>query len=269
MTSSPPRTVSWKLRFRWLRQRPLALAVGLMGVGLVPLVVVMQYWVFSQVAPQLLRHVNYEAILREGENASGEVTQVHQDPAETVCEEHPWIVEYRFEADGREHRDWMKTLDGDVVSDWAKGQPVSVKYLAAKSMITDVRPHQFNLYLIWLVCACGWVVVGLLFLLYAFAGMRKKTRLYRDGLLAPGSLIAMHLANWLGFLPLFRFRFRVTYRFPDAQGKEVLGSSISTNVALLNGGKQGDPVHVLFLEPRPEINCLAEEQDLPALSPGK
>jgi hypothetical protein len=264
VTSNPPRTVPWKLRLRWLRGRPVALAFGLMAVGLPWIVIPIQYWAFSHGAPRLLRHVNYEAIVREGKSVRGEVVRIQPDVFRMTFEGDPWIVEYRFVADGREHRDWMRTLD-DVVSDWEKGQPVTAKYLGTQSMISDVRPDQFNLYLIWLVCACGWMVIGLLFILYAVAGMRKKTRLYRDGMLATGRISAMHLANWLGFMPLFRFRFRVTYRFQDRQGKEVLGSSISTNVALLNGGKQGDPVDVLFLEARPEVNCLAEEEDLLAL----
>ncbi|MFH1923416.1 MAG: hypothetical protein ABIP48_26435 [Planctomycetota bacterium] len=265
MISEPPRTVPWKLRLKWLRDRPVALVFGLMAVFLPLVIVPLQYLMMSQIAGHLLRHVDYEALARQGKDAAGEVVAVRTDPAETVLGGHPWVIEYRFAADTGERRDWMKTLDGDVVSDWEEGQPVNVKYLETESMISDVRPHQFTLYHIWLICVCGWMAIGLPFILYAFAGMRKKVRLCRDGTLTAGAISAMHLATWLGFMPLVKFRFKVTYRFPDHDGKEVLGASISTNVALLNGGKQGDPVDILFLESRPEVNCLAEEHDLLAL----
>lgn len=265
MISEPPRTVPWKLRLKWLRDRPIALVFGLMAVGLPLVIAPLQYLALSQIAAHLLRHVDYEAVAREGRDAAGEVIAVRMDPAETVMGGHPWVIEYRFVADTGERRDWMKTLDSDVVSDWREGQPVSVKYLGTESMITDVRPHQFTLYYIWLVCVCGWTAIGLPFLLYAFAGMRRKTELFRDGTLTGGAISAMHVCTWLGFMPLFRFRFRVAYCFQDGDGKDALGSSTSANVALLNGGKQGDPVDVLFLESRPQVNCLAEEHDLLAL----
>jgi hypothetical protein len=267
VTSNPPRTVPWKLRLRWLRERPFALLFGVMGVGLPLVIVPLQYWILSELDSQLLKDIDYDRLAQGGENASGEVIRVRIDTTETINGEHPWLVEYRFVADGREHRGRMKTLDGHLVREWQAGHPVNVRYLQTESMITDVRPHQFSLFRIWIVCACAWTVIGLACLAYAGAGMQKKARLFGHGALTTGKIIAMHLANWFGFSPLFRFRFRVIYRFQDAQGNEVLGSSISTNVALWNGGKQGDPVDVLFLKDRPEVNCLAEEHDLLTLPP--
>jgi len=263
--SEPPRTVPWKLRLRWLRDRPVAFLLGVFFVGFPPVMVLPQYWALSRIESQLAGDVDYGMLARQGKDASGEMIGVRIGEVTVFGRERPWVVEYRFVANGREHRAEMKTLDKHSPGDWREGHPVSVRYLGPESMITDVEPYAPTLWKLWIFGLCGEMTFGLPFLLYAIAGMRKKVTLYQSGALAKGRISAMHLATWLGFMPLFKFRFKVTYRFQDHDDKEVLGSSISTNVALLNGGKQGDPVDILFLGSRPEVNCLAEKHDLLAL----
>jgi len=263
---APPRTVPWKLRLKWLRERPVALLLGVFLVGVPPALFPLHYWILTRIESQVAGGIDYHTLSRHGKDASGNVVGVSLGEDITLYGEQPWIVAYQFEADGREHSGEMKTLDRSVVADWQAGHPVHVKYLGPESMITDVKPYRIPIWKIYVICVVGNMGVGLPFLAYAIAGMRNKATLYRSGLLTRGKISAMRLATWLGFMPLFRFRFKVTYRFQDHDGNEVLGSSISTNVALLNGGKQGDPVDVLFLESRPEVNCLAEEQDLLALA---
>ena len=238
-------------------------------VGLPPVLLPLQYFFLARMESHLAGDVDYDTLVRQGKEAPGEVTSVRVGEGVPLNGERPWIVEYRFVVDGHERRAEMKTVDKHIVGDWQEGHPVRVKYFGPESMITDIEPYGFPLWntvsYIWLFSACGNIVIGLPVLLYAVAPMRKKVRLYQSGALTTGKIVALEPFTWLGFLLVAKFRFRVGYRFQDRDGKDVAGSSTSTNLALLNGGKQGDPVDVLFIESCAEINCLAEEQDLLAL----
>jgi len=237
-------------------------------VGLPPVLVHLQYFFLARMESHLAGDVDYDTLAPEGEEASGEVTSVRVGDGVPWNGERPWIVEYRFVVDGRERRAEMKTLDKHIVGDWEEGHPVRVKYFGPESMIADIEPYRFpwnTVSYIWLFSACGNIVIGLPVLLYAVAPMRKKARLHQSGTLTTGKIVALEPFTWLGFLLVAKFRFRVTYHFQDRDGRPAAGSSTSTNIALLNGGKQGDPVHVLYIESCPKINCLAEEHDLLAL----
>ncbi len=83
---------------------------------------------------------NIVNVLRTGEATRGEVVEVTENYAVQVNGRHPWIVRYRFQADGRTYEGAVRTLNRPDPQ-LQVGAPASVLYLPEDPQWSSIYPH--------------------------------------------------------------------------------------------------------------------------------
>ena len=78
-------------------------------------------------------------VLRHGRSTLGAIDTVGPDTSTTVNGEHPWLLRYLFEVDGRRFGGAISTFDAGARA-LQVGTPVHVVYLAADPERSDVWP---------------------------------------------------------------------------------------------------------------------------------
>lgn len=76
--------------------------------------------------------------LRHGEPVVGQVLNVEENFTVRVNQRHPWIITYRFQANGRDYEGRVSTLNTPELQ---KGQAVYVLYLPHKPESNALYPH--------------------------------------------------------------------------------------------------------------------------------
>jgi hypothetical protein len=91
------------------------------------------YWRYQETA----KTVN---ILRQGEAAVGQIVSVQQNFSVAVNGQHPWIISYQFQADGRGFQNKVTTLNPPGLQ-IERGRQVCVLYLPASPEYNTIYPH--------------------------------------------------------------------------------------------------------------------------------
>ncbi len=80
------------------------------------------------------------SVLKQGEATRGEVTDLHENYSVTVNGRHPWVIQYRFQANGESHDGKVTTLNQPGPQLQA-GKAVCVLYLPGSPQWNSIYPH--------------------------------------------------------------------------------------------------------------------------------
>ena len=84
-------------------------------------------------------------ILRNGQAALGEITDVHQNIMVSVNNRNPWVIQYRFKVHGQSRSGKVSTLSQPDLSQ-RPGKPVYVLYLQDHPEMSTLYPSPYGYY---------------------------------------------------------------------------------------------------------------------------
>jgi hypothetical protein len=79
-------------------------------------------------------------VLRVGEAAHGQITEVHQDGSISVNGRNPWVITYQFQVNGQNAEGKVTTFN-PLGQQYQAGEAVSVLYLPADPKWSSIYPH--------------------------------------------------------------------------------------------------------------------------------
>jgi hypothetical protein len=106
----------------------LLLGLALLGAGI---------WVFVWRYQNALKIVN---VLREGEATRGQITELQENYSVTINGRHPWVIHYKFQANGQD-QDGKVTVLSQPGEQFQAGRTVCILYLPNAPKWSSVYPH--------------------------------------------------------------------------------------------------------------------------------
>jgi hypothetical protein len=79
-------------------------------------------------------------VLRTGESTQGQVTDVQKDYSVRVNRQHPWVIRYQFQVNGRDFEGDVRTLNS-VGARLQTGELVWILYLPNAPQWNSIYPH--------------------------------------------------------------------------------------------------------------------------------
>ncbi len=106
----------------------LLLGLALLGAGI---------WVFVWRYQNALKIVN---VLREGQTARGQITDLQENYSVTINGRHPWVIQYLFQANGQD-QDGQVTVLSRPGEQFQAGRAVCILYLPDAPKWSSIYPH--------------------------------------------------------------------------------------------------------------------------------
>jgi hypothetical protein len=106
----------------------LLLGVAFLGIGGVVFI-----WRYQE-ARQVVK------VLREGEATRGQIVDVQENYSVNINGRHPWVIRYRFQANGQNHEGKVTTLN-QLGPQLQTGKSVYVLYLPSAPKWNSIYPH--------------------------------------------------------------------------------------------------------------------------------
>jgi hypothetical protein len=245
MIADPPRQLGFDALWQAIRARPKSLAFGIMFI----VIPIFQYVFFSMLFLPHFEGQDSERIRAACKPAPGKVILVEPGRNLTFNGVQPERVVFRYKADGVEHEASMETVSVTEVSNWQPGRAIEVRHLDGRATIIGLEPVRFPFPTALMAIAplLTFDVVGIPFLVYAVTGVRRKYGLLKHGVVLSAKLLSCETLSTIFMSWQPTARFKVVYVYADSTGRELTGSSPSTDLTLLNGKKKGDEVQILVL----------------------
>jgi hypothetical protein len=161
-------------------------------------------------------------------------------------------------------------LSVETVARWRPGQEIAVRYLGDDATVPNLEPGDFPFW-VFLWGPLPFVAVGVPLLWYAIAGARRQVEVLRLGVAAKARFIAFTPISSHG-MRFAKVRFEVSYAYAAQGGETLTGSSLTTDLALLNEKKKGDEIDILVLPNQEKRSLLLDGprlKKMPSLVPAR
>jgi hypothetical protein len=79
-------------------------------------------------------------VLREGETAPGQITELQENVGVSINGRHPWVIRYRFQGGGQDNQGAVTVLD-QPGEQYQQGKAVCVLYLPLAPQWSSIYPH--------------------------------------------------------------------------------------------------------------------------------
>jgi hypothetical protein len=255
MITNPPRIVGWDSFWNALKDYPRPLMFGIWATGISLFV----FSIFSSILPKQPDAAKIQAL---GATAPAEVTNISIVKNLTINGVHPRRISFRYETDSGPQQGFMDTMAADEISDWKPGHPIIIRYLGKEATIPALPPVDLR---IFQFLPLLFSLIGLATLLHCLVRAQRKTTILKAGVPRDAALFAWVPVS-ARILWFTKTRFEVTYSFPGIDGKELFGSSMTDDLALLNEKKKGDTLQILILEDNPKRSVLVDHTTLRSIS---
>jgi len=251
MNDAIHRRVSAGLFIRFLLDRPRALSVGLMLAILPAGVLIFLSWLITSMDG---KGPDFESLLTDGTPVAATVVDVKPVTRITIQHRNPVRITYRYEADGSQVTDAVQTM-AEAGYSLRPGQAVTALVGEGDSILPDFSPVIFPH---WAIAVIGgiFIMMGLPFLLYAWAAAAARRRLYLRGTLIEGTVDSLSPAHCV---PFTSTRMHVAFTGTTEEGRAVKGSSVVVVDESWHGKKRGSAVRVLVDTLLLERACVVEE----------
>ena len=244
MISSPPRKLGFGAFWSALLDRPRALFFGA-WFTIFPLVFMIPFSIIMTTATSNVP--NRGKILSAGTETNAEVTKIEVLHNEQINGVNPRKIYFRYEADGHTNSASMETLSVEETADWKPSRQITTRYLGDAATIPSLEPADFP-WIFFLLMPLLFGIFGAPFLIYCIIRARGKLKVMRLGIVKKAKLLSLAPVTSFGISSsFFKTRFEANYVFQNDKGAEIFGSSLTTDLALLNEKKKGDEVEVLVL----------------------
>jgi hypothetical protein len=189
--------------------------------------------------------VDYAEVREQGDTTAGVITKIVKQSNVKLNGKYPYIVSYRYSTNGGVSESKFKTLDAHKIDRMNVGDSVQIKYLNDQSIIASLKPADFSMEM-FTFFPLIFAFVGLPCLVYLYYFTRSLLYLYKYGTIAKAQVISMtHKINPM--IPRTS-QLEVHYQYKSDQDETLLGSTMSSDMTLLNTLKQGEIVKI-FVSP--------------------
>ncbi|VVS91651.1 DUF3592 domain-containing protein [Desulfoluna spongiiphila] len=250
MNDAASRRVPAGLFIRFLLDRPRALSVGLMLAVLPAGVLILLSWLITSMDG---KGPDFDSLLAEGASVAATVVDVTPVTRITIENRNPVRITYRYEAGGSPVTDVVQTM-AEAGYGLKPGQAVTALVAGGDSILPDFPPVVFPQ---WAIAVIGGIfaMMGLPFLLYAWAGAVARRRLYHCGVLIDGTVDSLSPSHCV---PFTATRMQVAFTGTTEEGRAVKGSSVVVVDESWHGKKRGSAVRVLVDPSLTERACVVE-----------
>lgn len=251
MNRSSSRHVSAGLFIRFLLDRPRALGVGLMLAVCPVLTLVLLSWLITSMDG---KGPDFDSILEKGSPVTATVVDVKPVTRITIEHRNPVRITYSYRENGASVIDTVQTM-AEAGYGLKPGQALTALVSGGDSILPDFPPVVFPGWAIAVISGI-FAMMGLPFLVYAWAGAAAKRRLYRRGALINGTVDSFSSAYCV---PFTATRMQVAFTGVTEEGRAVKGSTVVVADESWHGKKRGSTVRVLVDPLLPERACVVEE----------
>jgi hypothetical protein len=178
-------------------------------------------------------------------STTGVILDIETQYSTTVDNEHPSIISYRYQDNGREVKSRIKTLDPDKVSRLSVGDSVIVKYLDDQSMIASMEPFEFPIDLFLLIPGAFFVAGLVIALIVAFA-TQQEIMLFKQGKVTKAEVLSITRMR-IGRSESLK----VNYQYKGDSGRMHITEKRTKDISLANSLKSGDTIKI-FVSPADE-----------------
>jgi hypothetical protein len=253
-----PRQVGLKTIIDLVKQKRVHVAVGLIFT-LIPFAFGAILLLVTTLIDSDLPDVDYDNVNKNGKQTTATITDIETQSNITINNEHPSIISYKYNGDGKKIESQYRTLDPDRINRMNIGDTIEVKYLADTSMIVGLDPFEFPFDMFFKILI-PFLIIGLTMLGLLYLRVRGDIDLYKHGEMREAEIVSMTPKNGL---PISGIGQGVTvhYQYKTSRGQNILGESFTSDYAVLNSKKQGDLIKIFVSADNDSKSCLIPKLD--------
>ena len=253
-----PRQVGFKTILELLKQRRTLFTVGLIFT-LIPFAFGAILILVATLIDSGIPDPDYDNVSKNGKLTSGTITDIDTQSNITINNEHPSLISYTYDSEGRAITGQYRSLDPDKISRMNIGDTIEVKYLADSSMIIGLEPFKFP-YDLFLIILIPFLIIGLTMLSLLYLRVRNEISLYKYGDVKDAEIVSMTPKNGLPFSAIGQ-GVTVHYQYKTTRGQSILGESFTNDYTVLNSKKQGDLIKIFVSVDNESKSCLISKLD--------
>ena len=247
------RTVNFSTKFKLVMQKPIKATFAFVFTFFA-LIIAIVLGIISSALKGDFPEVNYEEVNQHGTSVTGTINEIEIQYNTIVNGKHPAILSYSYEYKGVLKTSKVKTLEPSKVKQLSIGDPIVVKTLNDQSIIIGFKPFSFPIGFFFIFPAM-FLVIGLVFLFPLLYSVSKKLKLYKEGRIIEGEILAMTPNSGLPITNIGK-SVDVHYSYIDSQGARQIGNSKTTDFSILNDKKKGEAIKILVLPRNGTKSCI-------------
>jgi hypothetical protein len=197
---------------------------------------------------------DFKAITANGTLKDAEIMAISPVNNVTVNGEHPKVISYVFENNGRKISDKFETFDLEKIANFSEGTKIKILEYQNQSMIKDLKPFAFPVYLFYLFPIL-FLLPGIPLLLIGLIPALRIFNLYKTGMVKEAYVISISPNSGI-FSRFSQPTVLVNYYYLDEFKNKVFGESTTTDFLILNEKKEGDTVKIFVSEKDETKSCL-------------
>jgi len=253
-----PRQVGLKTIFDLVKQKRTHFSVGLIFT-LIPFAFGAILLLVTTLIDSDLPDLDYDNVDKNGKLTTATITDIETQSNITINNEHPSIISYKYNGDGKETENQYRTLDPDRVSRMNLGDTIQVKYLADSSVIVGLEPFEFPFDMFFKILI-PFLIIGLVMLGLLYLRIRGEIDLYRSGEIKDAEIVSMTPKSGLSISRIGQ-GVTVNYQYKTTRGQSILGESFTSDYTILNSKKQGDLIKIFVSADNESKSCLIPKLD--------
>lgn len=248
------REVNFKVLYDLLKRRgPLSL-LGIIFTALSIFICISLILIAPSIKKPYEKY-NFSEIIKNGTQKTAKVTSIDPVYNVTVNGEHPEIISYDYENNGQSISDKFETFDLEKAADYKVGGEISVLAYQNQSMIKDLKPYGFPVFIFYLIPLI-FFTIGLIFLLITLPPALKIYNLYKTGFVKEAQIISITSGSSISPIMMAGQSFEVNYSFLNEYGNIIFGASKTPDFLIVNEKKAGDPIKIFVSEMDENKSCL-------------
>lgn len=194
-----------------------------------------------------------EAITAHGTITDAVVTFTEEVTNVTVNNQHPLKIAYTYTDAGKTVQDTFQTLDRNKADLLSVGTPVKIKVYKGQSQPVGMEPFSFP-FVIFLVFPGIFAILGVIFFLIGFLPAHRIFKLYQNGLVRHATVYSMLIEHGRG--RNVRQYLVINYRYSGAGGRQLSGTSTTTDLSLMQHMRQDDDIKIFVSETDETISTI-------------
>jgi len=252
MTENRP--VPFKLLFAIFKTKYPISGIGFVFI-ILPIFVFIPLIAFFNSTKDTYEKYDYDNIIKHGKDYTAKVTSVQTQYNVTVNDVfHPQIIDYTYNEDGQTKNDKFKTLPNSGNPVFKIGDAIKIKIYNGESVIKDLKPFSFPIYLFYAIPLI-FLLMGISFFLIGLWPVLKHYRLYKTGIRKEATIISLTTTSIVPVVSM-RQNTLVNYFYFGESNNKIIAKSISPGLYLMTGKKVQDKIDIFVSSADENISCI-------------
>lgn len=247
------RPVDFKTKIALAKQRApfsiLGILFTIIGVGgLLPV------YLLTSTITEDLPEVNYAEVMEFGVPTTGTIEDIEIKYNTQINGQHPANLSYSYDLGNGKVNSKVQVMAPHKVAILKIGDQVDLKVHNEQSIIIGYQPYQFPAFIFLLIPGI-FGIIGIVFLTIIWLGVSREVKLYQEGLVKEGIILAMVPVNGIG-KSSNDTRISVHYSYENSHGEKVVTHYNTRDFSIINDKRKGDPVKLLISPTNERRTCI-------------